>query len=292
MNAIEYILQEDNYSEQIHKIIKMNFNGSEFYNGSYADFDSTKNYLFFRGQSCYTWSLESKINIEKKRDNVSESEILIKFNEKYHCEKDKLIAFSQHYGEPTRGIDFTADFNIALFFACRENFDKDGCLWITTYIPHKSNWISSLTINLIATMNEKTMLCHKLAEKLIKNDEYKLLYSKRSNDFETRFICSELSSYLHSGFMVIYDYQNEETNRRIKLQKGSLFYCGSKFYNDGKECLNVITDTINSPYYKIRLHEINNPIWLENKCIKIKIPKNLKAKILKEINITANDLGL
>ena len=38
MNAIEFILQEDNYCEQIHKIIKMNFNGSEFYNGSYADF--------------------------------------------------------------------------------------------------------------------------------------------------------------------------------------------------------------------------------------------------------------
>lgn len=37
---------------------------------------------------------------------------------------------AQHFGTPTRFLDWTANSLVALFFACNDNFDKDGAVWI------------------------------------------------------------------------------------------------------------------------------------------------------------------
>lgn len=41
----------------------------------------------------------------------------------------EVLASAQHYGYPTRLVDFTTDWKIALFFAIRENKNNDSTIW-------------------------------------------------------------------------------------------------------------------------------------------------------------------
>ena len=41
-------------------------------------------------------------------------------------DEDAILEQLQHFGYPTNQIDFTTDYNIALFFACDSQPEKDG----------------------------------------------------------------------------------------------------------------------------------------------------------------------
>ena len=41
-------------------------------------------------------------------------------------DEDAILEQLQHFGYPTNQIDFTTDYNIALFFACYSELEKDG----------------------------------------------------------------------------------------------------------------------------------------------------------------------
>ena len=42
----------------------------------------------------------------------------------------EVMAYNQHYIHATRLIDFTMDINVALFFACCENIEKDAAIFM------------------------------------------------------------------------------------------------------------------------------------------------------------------
>lgn len=48
--------------------------------------------------------------------------------------------YAQHYGLPTRFLDWTNNPLVALFFACRDNDEKDGCVWML----HEYNYTKSV----------------------------------------------------------------------------------------------------------------------------------------------------
>ena len=225
----------------------------------------------------FRWRLTPSINISKLYEPQILKEIINKHPE---VEKEKLIAYGQHYGFPTRAIDFTSDLKAALYFACKEYYEDDGAIYITGYSPHQNNWISSLTINLISQMDEDILNDVDLADRLMHNEIYERMYCERSKEKDIRFVCAEFSSYINDGFMAVYDFASEKINKRIRLQKGSLFYCGSKYYIKNKHCSNAECSTVEFPKYQIHLHEIKNPTWINSLCVKVRIPKELKKDIV------------
>ena len=101
------------------------------------DKDHSKKLLIpiYRGEAeCYANPLLPSVFRIMKEDVFLEKKLLNKFSNQYpqYKSNDPLIVLSmmQHYGFPTRLLDWTRSLEIALFFACIENPEKDGFLYI------------------------------------------------------------------------------------------------------------------------------------------------------------------
>jgi hypothetical protein len=118
----------------------------------------TNDLYIFRGQSNSSWGLKSSFersaeNIETDRRSILEQNMLLEFKRHAHHflnhvpKDDSLIewlAIMQHYGCPTRLLDFTRSAYIALFFAV-ENASSDSAIWAIntksyTGSPHVLLW--------------------------------------------------------------------------------------------------------------------------------------------------------
>lgn len=94
------------------------------------------NVFKYRGQSDSNWKLISKAgrgNIAKSSDETifKQWKRRAKFYLKYQNLNDwELLSIAQHTGLPTRLLDWSHSPSVALFFACSENLNKDGAVYI------------------------------------------------------------------------------------------------------------------------------------------------------------------
>ena len=122
--------------EDISQIYQIAYDYNSFYDlprSGRGDPGDERTYLqaFYRGQSDSSWKITPSICRDTSVDeSISESGDLL----------FEVMAYNQHYIHATRLIDFTMDINVALFFACCENIEKDAAIFIWSYSPYDPKW--------------------------------------------------------------------------------------------------------------------------------------------------------
>jgi hypothetical protein len=92
--------------------------------------------LWFRGQSDATWGLIPRI-WRKEYSDANEAEMRLEFESVGHPltqsgavhDKWHWYFLMQHYGAPTRILDWTVNPLVALYFAVRDS-EADGAVWV------------------------------------------------------------------------------------------------------------------------------------------------------------------
>lgn len=226
---------------------------------------------FFRGQSDASWEIQASIEREKRQ----EYEILADFELQHDMSLFDVIAYIQHYQTGTRFIDFTTDKNVALYFTCSENMDRDGALFMWGYEPHKAEWYTTCVLTeLVRLKNDSKMSVQELSEMILRK------YPKINDTFkETIELNTAIVSFLDHGFMAVPPETAKENNLRLKRQSGCFYVCGVKFEHplDG-----VARISSHAGYNKFYPHSVQIPEGLRNgnALVKIVICKELKEEIL------------
>jgi len=112
-------------------------------------YNSNEKVLWFRGQSGYSWDLSP--GFFRKQSSISEATLLMKFKQS----ASQLISgtpnksydwmfLMQHYGLPTRLLDWSESPLVALYFAVENisHHSEDGALWLIN--PIKLNILSRI----------------------------------------------------------------------------------------------------------------------------------------------------
>lgn len=237
-----------------------------------------KDVLFFRGQSDYSWKLEVSI---KRYNNLVEWKEL----EEYDPNVDNLfsyIAKCQHYGKKTRFLDFTTDIDIALFFACDENEDIDGSLYMCPYVPRKASWNDTIIVSELSLLKDEISVDNFASQLLAK---YADLRNKYSNTVE---ISTRIVSWLDHGFMVLPDTNEYEImkkdNPRIYNQKGAFFICGNQTKKPLDDPCRRISTHAGYNIIIPKISDIPDTIQENRHITKVKIPSTMKKDILNFLN--------
>jgi len=226
---------------------------------------------FFRGQSDESWKIRASIQGVKEREN----EILANFDLMNDGNPFDLIAYVQHYRTGTRFIDFTTDKDVALYFACSENMDRDGALFMWCYAPHKAEWYTaSVLAEVVQIKNDSKMSVQELSELMLKK------YPKIKDAFkETIELNTAIVSFLDHGFMAVPPETAKESNLRLKRQSGCFYVCGVEFVRPLEGMARISSHAGYNMFYP---HSVQIPKGLKNgnALVKIVICKELKEEIL------------
>ena len=176
---------------------------------------------FYRGQNNSEWDISPSI----LRSDASEHQIPQDFQPPKELSLFGTIAYIQHYHSGTRFIDFSTNPDIAIFFACDGNNDKDGAIFIYDYVPHRAQWYSALVLSeLTQLVNKRRISVQYLAEQvLVHNPDLKDRFQQIED------LNGAIISFLDHGFMVLPDDESLQDNLRLQRQQGCFFMCGVKF---------------------------------------------------------------
>lgn len=231
----------------------------------------------FRGQNCSSWNLATSLERSYKRIspmitiNQCEKNVLDRFKRGAHhfvsCPPDakntlEWLALIQHYGGPTRLLDFTRSFYIAVFFAL-EAAESEAAVWC-------------------------------LNTDLLRETSKELLSGIWMEKFEPERICDRL---IDEGIDIptTIDIEPYRLNERLIAQQGLFVMpCSLKF--DVETCL---FNTINDPDLVVKRVEYDmthlelGTFPVTGKVLKMLLPKVIHTdarRALRSMNMDASSL--
>lgn len=99
--------------------------------------NAKKETCIYRGHASKDWLLKSSIGRSEKYNKELEKDVFLQFKMNYYSYTRErpssdmdLLFLAQHYGLPTRLLDFTYNPMIALYFACENEPEKDGQIYV------------------------------------------------------------------------------------------------------------------------------------------------------------------
>lgn len=123
-------------------------------------FENTGNRYIFRGQGDAEWKVETSLARFFRENNVASDEWRIRETIMYRAFREsllkkhtncnlyepiKILALMQHYGGPTRLLDFTYSPMIAAYFALKQSMGTDSSIWvIDTDVMNEKNKINRM----------------------------------------------------------------------------------------------------------------------------------------------------
>lgn len=116
--------------------------------------------VIFRGMSDSRYDLSPGLARLKKYDPDIEFEMIKQFltrrpNDFKGLSDFDILAKMQHYGLPTRLLDFTLNPLVALYFACESKASKPGrVLCHSTYIETNSTYVDKISLNAVNSLNK------------------------------------------------------------------------------------------------------------------------------------------
>lgn len=255
------------------------------------------NYIF-RGQGDTEWPLESTLLRFVKRchserndpetPNIYEGEMLKEFKYRFPLyDSSKVIeannnvewlALMQHYGTPTRLIDFTSSIFIALFFALDGSYDKDSAIWaVRKFAPEQEH------VKAYCLKNKCSSVSH---------DVLNAYFHEKANTYIGRYQGKD-------GIDEIVPIYPNIANERITIQQG-LFLMSTNLHKSFEDVFNSVmgiddnkleTDIeslLKSSYHRFAKLGIKNLIQF-----KIVIPRKFKwelSQLLHQMNISSETL--
>lgn len=248
---------------------------NQFYNLSHSDSKNGNTSLqaFYRGQSDSAWNISPSI----LRSSKKEIEIIKELHLDTERSLFETISYIQHYHTGTRFIDFTLDPDIAIFFACADNEDKDGAVYLYTYVPHRAEWYSALVLTELTQIEVDQLTIQELSERILK--KYPNL-KKRFSKIEE--LNGAIVSFLDHGFMVLPDDESYGNNLRLQRQKGCFYVCGVEFVSELTARDHWFSRAGRNEFYPYSAIVADSLKWGRN-LVKVIIPKELKKEILKDL---------
>lgn len=231
---------------------------------------------FYRGQSDAEWNIAPSLLHAKKK--LGEKQRIYNFVPHAEMSLFDTIAYIQHYQTETRFIDFSTNPDIAAYFACSENNNTDGAIFIYSYLSHEPQWHTTVILSELTQLDSDSMITVRSFSELILNKHPYL--QKRFMQVED--LDMEIISFLDHGFMVLPNDTNRRHNLRLYRQSGCFFVCGVQFDTELESCdrwRSRAGFNLFLPHSAV----VPESLISGNSLVKLIIPKEIKKEILQKL---------